>query len=101
MDISLSFLMRVNHMLKTHKVKRKVRGRPKLGKGLIELKEIGRRIRILRGSDNQTEFAEMLEITQGQLSRYEGGTAAPSLESLVRLKKRTGRSIDWIVTGEG
>jgi phage-related protein len=93
--------MRDNNMLETHKVKQKILGRPKRGKGLIELKEIGRRIRILRGSDNQTKFAKILAITQGQLSRYEGGTAAPSLDSLVRLKKKTGRSIDWIVTGAG
>ena len=88
-------------MTETHKVKRKVRGRPKRGKGVINLKEIGGRIRILRGRENQTSFAEMLGITQGQLSRYERGTAAPSLDSLVLLKKKTGRSVDWILIGEG
>ena len=88
-------------MIETHKVKRKVRGRPKRGKGLINLKEVGGRIRILRGRENQISFAEMLGITQGQVSRYESGRAAPSLDSLVRLKKRTGKSVDWILTGQG
>ena len=79
----------------------KVRGRPRVGKGRVKLKEMGRRIRSLRGSENQTPFARALGITQGQLSRYEKGTAAPSLDSLVRLKKSTGRSIGWIITGKG
>lgn len=86
-------------MIKKHNVKGKVRGRPKRGAGLIDLKEIGQRIRKLRGGDNQTEFAKMLEVTQGQLSRYEAGTASPSLDVLVRLRKNKGRTIDWILIG--
>jgi len=87
-------------MLKKHKVNRKLRGRPKRGTGLVDLKDIGQRIRQLRGEENQTDFAKMLEVTQGQLSRYEAGTASPSLDVLVRLRKSKGRTVDWILIGD-
>jgi transcriptional regulator with XRE-family HTH domain len=88
-------------MRKTHIVKQKIRGRPRRGGVFVSLKEIGKRIRSLRGKENQTEFAGRLGVSQGQLSRYEKGAAAPSLDSLVRLKNKSGKSIDWIITGKG
>jgi len=39
-------------------------------------------------------------ITQAQLSKYERGQNALSLELLVKLKRFSGRSTDWILTGE-
>jgi len=62
---------------------------------------MGRRVRELRGFDTtQAQFARFLGVTQAQLSKYERGKSAPTLEILVRLKSRFGKSIDWIVTGE-
>ena len=65
------------------------------------LKAIGRRIRQIRGFDlTQARFGEMLGIGQTQLSKYEQGQSAPTLEVLVKLKHYSAKSIDWIVTGE-
>jgi len=65
-----------------------------------DLKTIGRRIREIRGFDHtQREFGKMLGIGQTQLSKYEKGLSAPTLELLLKLKSYSGRSLDWIVTG--
>jgi transcriptional regulator with XRE-family HTH domain len=42
----------------------------------------------------------MLGITQAQLSKYEVGQSAPTPDILLKLKAFSGRSIDWILTGE-
>lgn len=66
-----------------------------------DLKSIGRRIREIRGFDlTQAQFAEMLGIRQNTLSSYEKGRIVPTLEMLLKLKAHSGKSIDWIVTGE-
>jgi transcriptional regulator with XRE-family HTH domain len=44
--------------------------------------------------------AEFLGVSQTQLSKYEIGQSAPTLEVLLKLKAYSGRSIDRIVTGE-
>jgi transcriptional regulator with XRE-family HTH domain len=68
----------------------------------LDLKAIGRRIREIRGFDlTQAELGRILGIGQAQLSKYEKGENALTLELLLRLKAYSGRSIDWIVTGEG
>ena len=64
-------------------------------------KAIGRRIREIRGFYcNQRDFGKLLGIGQAQLSKYEKGQSVPTLELLLKLKTHSGRSIDWIVTGE-
>jgi transcriptional regulator with XRE-family HTH domain len=66
-----------------------------------DLKAIGRRIRQIRGFDlTQARFGEVLGIGQTQLSKYEQGQSAPTLEVLMKLKYYSAKSIDWIVTGE-
>ena len=70
-------------------------------KFLVDLKGIGRRIREIRGFElTQADFAGILGIGQTQLSKYELGQSAPTLEILLKLKAHGGRTIDWIVTGE-
>ena len=65
------------------------------------LEAIGRRIREIRGFDlTQTEFGRMLDIGQTQLSRYELGENLPPTEVLLKLKAYSGKSIDWILSGE-
>jgi len=67
----------------------------------LDLRAIGRRVREIRGFDlKQTEFAKILGIGQTQLSKYERGKSAPTPEILVKLKRFSKRSIDWILTGE-
>ena len=67
----------------------------------IDLVAIGKRIRQIRGFElRQADFAKMLGITQGQFSKYELGQSAPPLEILLKLKAHSGKSTDWILTGE-
>ena len=65
------------------------------------MKAIGRRIREIRGFDlTQKEFARKLGVGQAAVSKLEKGQSFPSVEILLRLKEFSGRTIDWIVTGE-
>jgi transcriptional regulator with XRE-family HTH domain len=67
----------------------------------IDLLSTGRRIREIRGFDlTQAEFAKILDIGQTQLSRYEIGRILPPTEVLWKLRAYSGKSIDWILTGE-
>lgn len=66
-----------------------------------DLKAIGRRIRQIRGFDlTQEEFSKVLNVGQAQLSKYEKGQSEPTLGILLRLRGHSGRSLDWIVSGE-
>jgi len=67
----------------------------------VDLKAIGRRIREIRGFDlTQAEFGQTIGVAQTQLSKYELGQSAPTIEVLLKLKAYSGKSIDWILTGE-
>jgi len=67
----------------------------------VDLKAIGRRIREIRGFElTQAEFGRILGIAQTQLSKYELGQSAPTLEILLKLRAYSGKDIDWILTGE-
>jgi transcriptional regulator with XRE-family HTH domain len=86
--------MRIIYHYKEYIIKRIIQSRS-------DLKAIGRRIREIRGFDlTQSEFGRILGIGQTQLSKYEMGQSAPTLEMLLKLKAYSGRSIDWIATGE-
>ena len=65
-----------------------------------DLKAIGERIRGLRGRIRQEEFANQLDVSQGQLSKIETGKTPPTLEMLVLLAKRFDTTLDWIVRGD-
>jgi transcriptional regulator with XRE-family HTH domain len=67
----------------------------------LDLKSVGRRIREVRGFDlTQEEFGRILGVGQAQLSKYELGLSAPTADVLLKLKAHSGKSIDWILTGE-
>jgi transcriptional regulator with XRE-family HTH domain len=73
---------------------------PTVKKNSINWATVGRRVRELRGLEkNQAEFAAELGISQGQLSRYEQGHTEMGAEVLLRLAQRTGKSIEWLLTG--
>jgi transcriptional regulator with XRE-family HTH domain len=74
---------------------RKVAGKPVFA-------AVGRRVREVRVELGlrQDDFAPILGITQGQLSKIERGFLPPSAEVLLRLRERSGRSVDWVLTGE-
>jgi transcriptional regulator with XRE-family HTH domain len=70
-------------------------------KAEINWKEVGRRIRELRGFEkNQAQFAKDLGVSQGQLSRYEQGSTEIGAEVLLNLQRISGRSIEWLLTGK-
>jgi transcriptional regulator with XRE-family HTH domain len=67
----------------------------------IDWKAVGRRLRELRGFDTtQADFAGQLEVSQGQLSRYEKGKSEIGAEVLLRISHRFGKSIEWLLTGK-
>ena len=67
----------------------------------IDWKAVGRRIRELRGYDtSQAQFATELDISQGQLSRYEQGNSEVGAEVLLRLSRKSGKTIEWLLTGQ-
>jgi transcriptional regulator with XRE-family HTH domain len=66
----------------------------------LDLKAIGRRIRALRAEMRQQQFAAQLGISQGQLSKIERGEVAPTLEVLLVMAIKSGRTIDWIVRSD-
>jgi transcriptional regulator with XRE-family HTH domain len=71
------------------------------GGGPIDWKVVGRRIRELRGFDlTQEEFALRIGISQGYLSYIERGEKEVGAETLLRISRETGKSIEWLLTGE-
>jgi len=69
-------------------------------KPAIDWKTVGRRVRELRGFDIvQAQFARELGISQGQLSRYEQGRSEIGAGILLRLARRSGKTIEWLLTG--
>jgi transcriptional regulator with XRE-family HTH domain len=69
-------------------------------KNEIDWKAVGRRVREIRGFEaNQSVFAGELGVSQGQLSRYEQGNSEIGAMVLLRLAHRSGKTIEWILTG--
>jgi transcriptional regulator with XRE-family HTH domain len=66
----------------------------------VDLEGIGRRIRTLRSEMLQEDLARYLGISQGQLSKIERGKLGPTVEILIRLVKKFGKSADWILLGQ-
>lgn len=73
---------------------------PRMSKSGIDWLAVGHRLRELRGFDTaQAQFAAEIGISQGQLSRYEQGTSEMSANVLLRLARKSGRTIEWLLTG--
>lgn len=70
-------------------------------KNAIDWAAVGRRIRQLRGFEIiQAQFAREVGISQGQLSRYEQGRSEIGAEILLRIARRSGKTIEWVLTGK-
>ena len=61
------------------------------------MKKITDRLKTLRGSKSQAEFAKSLGLTQVAYGRYELGTREPSIDLLIHIAKELSVSIDWLV----
>jgi len=67
----------------------------------IDWRAVARRLRELRGFDtNQAAFARALGISQAQMSRYEKGKSEMVAEVVLRISRRFGKSMEWVLTGE-
>lgn len=62
-------------------------------------KEVGRRIRELRGRDRQKDWAKEIGCDQGYISQVENGVTKPSLAFLRSVAALKNASIDWMLTG--
>ena len=70
--------------------------------GSIDWKAVGRRIRELRGFDmTQDEFAQRIGISQSYLSTVEHGHVEAGAEVLLAISREFGKSLEWLLTGEG
>ncbi|PYX21023.1 MAG: hypothetical protein DMG87_09675 [Acidobacteria bacterium] len=59
-------------------------------------------IRELRGFDmTQEEFARRIGVAQSHLSALEHGEREPGSSVLLAISREFGRSVDWLLTGEG
>ena len=68
----------------------------------MEWKTVGRRIRELRGFDlTQEELARRIGVSQNYLSTMERGNVQIGSEILLRISREFGKSIEWLLTGEG
>jgi len=75
---------------------------PESKKPTVDWRAVGRRLRELRGFDtNQADFAKELGISQAQLSRYEKGKSEMGAEVLLRIARKAGKSMEWVLTGAG
>jgi DNA-binding XRE family transcriptional regulator len=67
----------------------------------IDWKEVGRRIRELRGFDmTQAELARRIGVSQGYLSTVEHGQGEIGAEVLLAIGREFDRSMEWLLTGE-
>lgn len=64
-------------------------------------RRLGQRIKALRKKQQltQKELAQKLNITFGQLNKYESGLNSPSPELLVRIADRLKVRLDYLMTG--
>ena len=68
----------------------------------LDWKAVGRRIRELRGFDvTQADLAHRIGVSQGYLSTVEHGQGEIGAEVLLAISREFGRSIEWLLTGEG
>lgn len=66
---------------------------------MLDNREVGIRIKALRGNLSQRVFAEQLKFKQTYVSEIETGKTKPSLEFLVALSDKFQTTIDFVVRG--
>jgi transcriptional regulator with XRE-family HTH domain len=71
-------------------------------RGSIDWLGVGRRVRELRGFDlTQADFARRIGVSQSYLSAIELGRNEAGAEVLLSISREFGRSIEWLLTGQG
>lgn len=66
------------------------------------LDDLARRLVALREAlgYNQSAFAVHVELTQPALNNYERGLRRPDFDSAIKIKVKTGATLDWIYEGD-
>ncbi len=64
---------------------------------MAELLKLGKKIRSIRGSRTQQEFARILEISQGSIAKYENGLAMPRASTLFQIAKLGEISVETLL----
>jgi transcriptional regulator with XRE-family HTH domain len=64
-------------------------------------REIGARLRFLRGDMLQSEMGKRLGVSGNAVSLWERGESRLTLDHLRALQVEFGFSIDWLLSGEG
>lgn len=59
----------------------------------------GDRLRIAFGNAKNAEIARKLRVSEPAVKNYISGRI-PNLDTLLEIKNLTGRSLDWLITGE-
>ena len=65
------------------------------------LKNIGERIKYIRGSLTQPEFGKKLGVGRNNVYTWESNKNTPSAETLLLIYKEYGVNINWLLSGEG
>lgn len=63
-------------------------------------KEIGQRVRALRGKMTQNEFGKIFKKSQDAICAYEKGVVFPPINAIIKMSEIFGVSVEWIITGE-
>lgn len=67
----------------------------------IDLQEIGKRIRVVRGKRTGVQFGELLGIGNNMVSVYESGQSFPRPQTLDKIITLSGKPADWLLYGRG
>jgi transcriptional regulator with XRE-family HTH domain len=65
------------------------------------LKNIGERIKYIRGSLTQPEFGKKLGVGRNNVYTWESNKSMPIAEILLQIYKEYGVNINWLLSGEG
>ncbi len=65
----------------------------------IDWVAVGKRVRALRGSETQAEFAARVGFSQGYLSHLERGEKEIGPEILLKISQISSKTIEWLLTG--
>ena len=70
--------------------------------GSRSYQDCARRLRtlMLALGDNQTAFAARIEVSQPALNNYLKGIRRPRIEEAMRIRARTGVTLDWLYEGD-
>lgn len=65
------------------------------------MQNIAERLKIVRGSRSQHEFAKVIGLKQTTYGQYERGVTSPSIEAVSLICRNFGINLRWLMFGEG